>query len=248
LSLQHIQPIIMLKQKSLLAFLCLFFLTQLHAQSIEEIVNKHLDAIGGKQKLATISSVKMENQMEVMGNEAITTITILNGKGYRTESEIMGSKMIQVINEKGGWVQSPMMGATEPQDLPEAAAKQAAGQIYIVPLLDYASRGTTLALEGKENIGGSEAFKIKVTNKEGANIFMYIDANTYYLTRLVQTAELMGQTITNTINYSDFKKTEMGWVVPYITDIDMGGMMQLKNKLVKIDINPSIDSAIFEKK
>jgi hypothetical protein len=141
-----------------------------------------------------------------------------------------------------------MMGATEPQDLPEAAAKQAAGQIYIVPLLDYASRGTTLALEGKENIGGSEAFKIKVTNKEGANIFMYIDANTYYLTRLVQTAELMGQTITNTINYSDFKKTEMGWVVPYITDIDMGGMMQLKNKLVKIDINPSIDSAIFEKK
>ncbi|NBO57514.1 MAG: hypothetical protein EBU73_01070 [Chitinophagia bacterium] len=67
-SLQHIQPIIMLKQKSLLAFLCLFFLTQLHAQSIEEIVNKHLDAIGGKQRLATISSVKMENQMEVMGN------------------------------------------------------------------------------------------------------------------------------------------------------------------------------------
>jgi hypothetical protein len=58
----------------------------------------------------------------------------------------------------------------------------------------------------------------------------------------------MGKTITNTIIYSDFKKTEMGWVVPYITDIDMGGMMQLKNKLVKIDINPSIDSAIFEKK
>ena len=228
--------------------LALLAFAQLQAQSIEEIVNKHLEAIGGKDKLAAISSVKMENQMEVMGNEATTTITILNGKGYRTETEIMGSKMVQVINEKGGWVVSPMMGATEPQDLPEAAAKQAAGQIYIVPLLDYASRGTKLTLEGKEKIGDAEAFKIKVTNKEGADISMYIDASTYFLKRVVQTADMMGQTVTSTINYSDYKKTDQGWVVPYLTEIDMGGMMQLKNKLIKIEVNPTVDPSIFEKK
>jgi len=28
----------------------------------------------------------------------------------------------------------------------------------------------------------------------------------------------------------------------------MGGMIQLKNKLVKIEINPTIDPAVFEKK
>lgn len=238
----------MFKQKPYLLVLALLAFAQLQAQSIEEIVNKHLEAIGGKDKLASISSVKMENQMEVMGNEATTTITILNGKGYRTETEIMGSKMIQVINEKGGWVVSPMMGATEPQDLPEAAAKQAAGQIYIVPLLDYASRGTKLTLEGKEKIGDAEAFKIKVTNKEGADISMYIDASTYFLKRVVQTADMMGQTVTSTINYSDYKKTDQGWVVPYLTEIDMGGMMQLKNKLIKIEVNPTVDPSIFEKK
>ena len=238
----------MVKQTALLTFLGFIFLVQVQAQSIEEIVNKHLDAIGGKQKLATITSVKMENEMEVMGNSATTTITILNGKGYKTESEIMGSKMVQVINDKGGWMINPMGGSSDPVDLPEAAAKQASGQLFIVPLLDYTARGVKLTLEGKETVGGGEAFKVKVTNKDGADVIMYIDATTYYLTRLVQTADVMGQTVTNTITYSDFKKTESGWVVAYTTDIDMGGMFQLKNKLSKIEVNPTIDPAIFEKK
>ena len=220
----------------------------LNAQSVEEIVNKHLDAIGGKQKLSSINAVKMENAMEVMGNEATTTITILNGKGYKTESEIMGSKMVQVINDKGGWMINPMGGSSDPVDLPADAAKQAANQLFIVPLLDYSNRGMKLSLEGKETIGGADAYKLKVTNKEGADITMYIDASTFYLTRLVQTADVMGQTVTNTITYSDFKKTEHGWVVPYTTDIDMGGMFQLKNKLSKIEVNPVIDPVIFEKK
>lgn len=233
-----------------LIFAFLFSLISLiiNAQSVEEIVNKHLDAIGGKQKLAAITSVKMENAMEVMGNSATTTITILNGKGYKTESEIMGSKMVQVINDKGGWVINPMGGSSDPVDLPEAAAKQAASQLFIVPLLDYVNRGIKLTLEGKEALGSSEAYKVKVTNKEGADVTMYIDASSFYLTRLVQTADVMGQTVTNTITYSDFKKTENGWVVPYTTDIDMGGMFQLKNKLSKIEVNPTIDASIFEKK
>ena len=146
----------MVKQTALLTFLGFIFLVQVQAQSIEEIVNKHLDAIGGKQKLATITSVKMENEMEVMGNSATTTITILNGKGYKTESEIMGSKMVQVINDKGGWMINPMGGSSDPVDLPEAAAKQASGQLFIVPLLDYTARGVKLTLEGKETVGGCD--------------------------------------------------------------------------------------------
>lgn len=233
---------------SIFAVLVSLITLNLNAQSVEEIVNKHLDAIGGKQKLSSINSVKMENAMEVMGNSATTTITILNGKGYKTESEIMGSKMVQVINDKGGWMINPMGGSSDPVDLPADAAKQAASQLFIVPLLDYSNRGMKLNLEGKETIGGADAYKLKVTNKEGADITMYIDASTFYLTRLVQSADVMGQTVTNTITYSDFKKTEHGWVVPYTTDIDMGGMFQLKNKLSKIEVNPSIDPAVFEKK
>ena len=233
---------------SIFAVLVSLITLNLNAQSVEEIVNKHLDAIGGKQKLSSINSVKMENAMEVMGNSATTTITILNGKGYKTESEIMGSKMVQVINDKGGWMINPMGGSSDPVDLPADAAKQAASQLFIVPLLDYSNRGMKLNLEGKETIGGADAYKLKVTNKEGADITMYIDASTFYLTRLVQSADVMGQTVTNTITYSDFKKTEHGWVVPFTTDIDMGGMFQLKNKLSKIEVNPTIDVSIFDKK
>jgi len=233
---------------SLLCFIIFASFLNVNAQTVEEIVNKHLAAIGGKQVLSSIQSVKMENQMEVMGNDATTVITIVNGKGYKTESEIMGAKMVQVINEKGGWMINPMAGGSEAQDIPAEVAKQASNNLFIVPLLDHVARGINLSLEGKENIGGSEAFKMKVTNKEGSDVTMYIDATKFYLVRLVQTADMMGQTVTNTVTYSDFRKTESGWVVPYVTDMDMGGMIQLKNKLSKIEVNPSVDPSVFDKK
>lgn len=238
----------MLKKTSSVTLLALILTVQLYAQSVEEIVSKHLDALGGKQLLSTISSVKMENQMEVMGNSSTNNVVIVNGKAYKSESEIMGSKIVQVFNEKGGWMINPMGGSADPVDLPEEAAKQAVNQLYIIPLLDYANRGIKLSLEGKEKVGSSDAYKLKVTYKEGASINMFIDASTYYLTKTEQSAEAMGQLITNIITFSDFKKTESGWVVPYSTDIDMGGMFQLKNKLSKIEVNPTINPSEFEKK
>ncbi len=233
-----------------LIFAFIFFtgFYSLHAQSVDEIVNKHIEAIGGKQLLSSLQSVRMENKMEVMGNEATTFVTILNGKCYKTESEIMGSKLIQVVKENGGWMVNPMGGGSEPQDIPEEAAKQAQNNLYIVPLLNYGERGMQLVLEGKEAVNNAEAFKFKVTNKDGNTYTLFIDATNYYLVKSIQTVEVMGQTLTNTVTYSDFKKLENGWVLAYTTNQDTGGMFQVKTILSKVEVNPTIDPAIFEKK
>jgi len=55
------------------------------AQTADEIVAKHISAIGGKEKLMQINSLYQENTIEVMGNEASSTTTILNGKGLKNE-------------------------------------------------------------------------------------------------------------------------------------------------------------------
>ncbi len=49
------------------------------AQTADEIVNKYVDAIGGKEKLQQVKTVYMENTTQVMGNEGPSTSNLIVG-------------------------------------------------------------------------------------------------------------------------------------------------------------------------
>lgn len=233
----------------------LFFLTavlfsavSLQAQTADDIINKHLAAIGGKEKLNGILSVHMENTMEVMGNEAPSSTVILNGKGYRSESEFNGQKMIQVVTDKGGWMVNPMMGSDEPQAMAEEQAKAGQEQMYAVPFLNYAARGGKAELLGQEKIGAVNAYKVKLTSTDNVATTYFFDPATYYLIQAVRAAEMMGQRIDITTTYSNYKKTDYGWVVPQSMEINMGGQFSLSSKVNKVEVNRPVDVSLFEMK
>lgn len=230
----------------LLAVAALFSASLTRAQSADEIIAKYINAIGGKEKLQGITSVRMENTLSIMGNEAPNTTTIVNGKGYRNESEFNGAKIIQVITDKGGWMINPMAGATDPQALPEDQVKAGKGQIYAVPLLDYAARGGKAELVGKEKVGTVDAYKVKVTDADNTATTYYFDPTTNYLVQVTRSSEMMGQQVDVTATYSDYKKTDFGWVVPQNIEINMGGQFSMTMKLKNIDVNKEVDPKIFD--
>lgn len=232
----------------------LLFLTVLcsvasvQAQTADEIIAKHIEAIGGKGKLSGITSVRMENTVQVMGNDMPSTTVIVNGKGVRSESDFNGQKMVQVFTDKGGWMINPMMGATDPQALPEEQYKAGKAQIYVVPFLNYAARGDKAELLGQEKVGTVNAYKIKLTGKDSSATTYYFDPATYYILQTVRTSEMMGQQMEVTTLYSDYKKTDYGWVVPQSAEINMGGQFSMTAKVNKVEVNPTVDASVFEMK
>lgn len=217
------------------------------AQTADDIISKHLDAVGGKEKLNGIVSVKMTNTNMVMGNEAPASIVILNGKGFRSEAEVMGSKMVQVFTDKGAWMINPMMGGGGPQAMPEEAAKAGRGQIFVEPFLDYAAKGAKVEYLGQTKAGGVNAYKIKLTDNNGIGVIYFFDPSTYHIIQAVRNGEMMGQPIEITINFSDFKKTDYGWVVPQTTEINMG-QFAITSKLKTVEVNTPVDPTVFEMK
>jgi hypothetical protein len=155
----------------------------------------------------------------------------------------MGQKMVQVISGTGGWMINPMAGSSEPQEMPAEQAKGMSGAFYIIPLLNYKEHGSTAELQGKEKVGDGDAWKVKVTDKDGNAVTYHFDAKTYYIVQQ-ETGNEMGGLV---INYSDFRKTESGWVVPYAQEMNVG-QMTVGGKLNKIEVNPVIDPALFEMK
>ena len=215
--------------------------SSLYAQTVDEIINKHVEAIGGKEKLSQVKSLYTENSVDVMGNSAPQKEYLLEGKGYKSELDFNGTSIVQCVNDKGGWMVNPMAGGADAQAIPDAAYKSGKPQIFLGgALIDYAAKGYKAELMGKD--GGS--FKIKVSG-DGNETYYFIDPTSYYLTKSIVKGEVMGQAVEITTTYSAHKKTDFGIVLPYAKNIDMG-MFQMSQKTEKIEVNKAIDLKIFD--
>jgi hypothetical protein len=216
------------------------------AQTAEEIVNKHIEAIGGKEKIQGIKSVYTEYDMDVMGNQAPGVTWLLTGKGYRNEIDFGGQKIIQCVTDKGGWGINPMMGQTSPEPLPEDQVKMQRGSLNPGgPLVEFKEKGHKIELNGTENVNGVAAHKIKLNITDGPEVIYLIDPNTFYILKSIMKSNQQGQEVETSFVFSDYKKTDYGFVQPGTTEMTLPGFT-LNIKLKKIEINKEIDPKIFE--
>ena len=141
-----------------------------------------------------------------------------------------------------------MAGSNEPQAMPDEQYNAGEDQVYIVPFLDYAARGSKAESLGQEKLGEVNTYKIKLTNKKGSSTTYFIDATTYYIVQTVKTAQMMGQQMDVIASYSDFKKTDYGWVSPQAIEINFGSQFSMTGKVSKIEVNPPVNATAFEMK
>jgi hypothetical protein len=209
----------------------------------EEIVARHLDAIGGKQAIGQVKSVSMDTDVQVMGNDAPGTTVILDGVGVKSETDFNGSKIIQCYTSKGGWMVNPMAGQADPTPMPDEQYQAGKDDIYVGgALYNYADRGAKVELVSKD----ADSYTVKLTPKDGEPTTYVIDAKTYFIKSETRKAQMQGQDVDMTTSYSDYRKTDTGFLMPYTMDVDFGGQFQLTISVKKLEVNKTIDPSIFE--
>ncbi|MFI5128399.1 MAG: hypothetical protein ACHQFX_00345 [Chitinophagales bacterium] len=220
----------------------LLFIVTAQAQTVDEIINKYVEAIGGKEKISQVKSIYIENSLEAMGNTSPSIESLLQGKGYRNESEFNGMKIVNCYTDKGGWAINPFTGSADAQAIPDEVYNSGKDLIYFGgSMVDYATKGNKVELTGKEGTN----YKIKVTKSGGTETSYLIDASTYLITKSLAKGDFGGQSIEITTTFSDYKKTDFGIVLPYTHSTDFGGFV-LNYKVTKVEVNKDLDPKIFE--
>lgn len=220
----------------------------LNAQSVDEIVGKYIDAIGGKDVVRQITTMVSESSLEVMGNIGTSKTTLVNGKAMKMEIDVMGTQVVFCYSDSSGWAINPMSGNYNAVDMGEAEYKAGKEQIWMVgPFPDYAARGFKVELVGQEMVGDVNANKLSVVSPEGVESFYYFDPATNYLIQITQKTEMMGQPMDIVVGMSNYQKTDQGIVIPYKTETNYGGQFFLIASLTKVVFNEPVDPAIFVK-
>jgi hypothetical protein len=220
-------------------FIMLLVIVQFaQAQTVDEVIEKNITAMGGREKLASLNSFRMEGNLNYQGTDVGIVITKLHAEGARTDISVMGSQNYRLVTPSTGQVFMPVLGQATPADMPADELK--ADQIFLDlhgVFVNYKEKGIQVTLAGKETIDGIECYKMKASFKNGNTSIFYIDVTTDRLYKVAVDREEIFTVFTN------YKQTADGYWFAYSTTNSRG-----QTDFDKIETNIKVDESIFKSK
>lgn len=216
------------------------------AQTVDEVVAKHIAATGGADKIKAAKTLKMTGKAEMQSMEAPFIMYVKQPNMIRNEITIQGLVLVQAWDGKSGWAIVPFTGKKDPEAVTADEAKELQDQADLWPLLDYQSKGNKVELMGKDKIEGSDAYKLKLTRASGDVEIVYLDTDSYLeikeeATRMVRGSEQQTET-----SLSDYRDTN-GLMLPYAIESSVKGSPdKQKITLEKVELNVPIEDSIFK--
>jgi hypothetical protein len=213
-----------------------------YAQKQEEIISKHIEAIGGKDNWSKVKSIRSEATMKAQGAEIKMTFIQVDKKAMRQNISLMGMEGYSIITEKEGWSFMPFQGQTKPEPMTADDVKNSQDDLYLQDeFLTYNELGAKLEYLGKDDMDGTECFKFKITDKSGEETTYFLDASSYLTIKQTSKIKADGKEMENSTLFSNYKKLPEGILYPMTIASDWGDA-----EYSKVEINPVIDEKEFK--
>jgi len=252
-----------------------------------EVVEKNVAARGGLQAWRSVKSMVLVGEMGAGGNRkapdpqappgkklaAIPTdprpkeevqlpfkLLLQRPRKNRFELQFNGQTALQVFDGVNGWKVRPYLNRREVEPFTTEELNLASTQAELDGyLIDSASKGTKIELEGIEKVEDRDAYKLKLTLNNGRVMHIWIDARNYLEAKIEgQPRRLDGIEHPVEVYYREYR-TVNGLQIPFVLETivlpvktpnqragSMNSPVQTE-KIVfdKVEINPTLDASLF---
>lgn len=220
--------------------------SSLGAQSAEAILEKHLQALGGLDKLHAVHAVRIKGSLEA-GQGVSLSLLIEEARPNKARFEARSGEVavLRVFNGAKGWVSDPSTGGA-PRPFTAAELKAAAAETFDGDLVGLAARGARAESIGRQMIQGREAYGIKVFEKDGSASLHWVDALMFLELQREREVDTPQGRRTEVMRFSDFRVVE-GMPMPF--RIESGQKFSFRSETIvvgQIQVNPSLPDSDFE--
>lgn len=219
--------------------------------SVDQIVEKNVEARGGLDAWRKVQTMIWSGHVDSANAPAPDLPFVLAMKRpnkTRFEVTVFNQKSVRVFDGRQGWKLGPNgMGSATPRPYSMEEATSARDEQVIDGLLiDHAAKGVSVTLEGKDQVGGRDAYRLAATLPSGVTRHVWVDARTFLdvqIDRQVRTP--LGQTVLVLVQYTDFRSVD-GLQMP-LSIVSGAVASDKKDKLTidKVSLNPALDDGIF---
>ena len=212
------------------------------AQTVEEIVDKNLQAKGGLTKMRAMQTVKQTSRISMQGMDATLTMIGKRPNLMRQEILIQGQTVVMAFDGVAPWMVNPLLGSTSAVVVtgPQSEMIRDQSDFDGSPLVNYKEKGGRLELVGTEALETAKVFHLKLTNKNGQAQHIYIDTGTYLDAKMVSESP-MGMVEQELMDYRDVE----GIKVPFHIRVKNNGVIQTEIKVDKVEFNVKVDDVMF---
>jgi hypothetical protein len=221
------------------------------AQTVDEIVARHVEARGGMEKIKAIQTLKITRTVATgIGNPVRVVIYKKRPNLFRAEQgpAQSGAPLVpRGVNPTEAWDTTPDGKVTiRPEPLANETRELDAD--FDGLLIDWKAKGHTVVLDGRERVGASDAFKLRVRTKGGLERVIYLDAKTFLDARHTGTltqGKIRRDVVLDFANWQDVD----GVKFPFDVNEDRtGGNAPVQSLVVyteKIEANVPMDDSLF---
>ena len=181
------------------------------AQDARAIVLAHGEAIGGKNAVKAVQTIRRTASITLSANGPTIAGVFLQKRPNKTLQEfvIQGQTLTQGFDGTQAWFVNPLAGSSEPKAVPETKAKAVERLAYFDDILweNLEGRKIELAYEGEAVIEGQRHHQVLVTFPDGYQQHRLYNAETHLLYQVRQMQQnSTGETVETVTSFEDYRQ------------------------------------------
>ena len=207
----------------------------------EQVINKFIDAIGGKEKYLSVKDVTRKLTANIQGMDLKVTIILKDP-----------DKLYQFIDAGAAFQQKTIFDGVKGKSIAMGQEKEITGdmletiklQADLHAELNYAKAGIKTELASVETINNSDAYKVILTLPSGTKITQYYDIKSGFMVRQMSTLSTPQGSFNQIMDFDDYRDLNGLKFAYKLTQTASPQTIELTTTSIELNTNPS--DSLFE--